>query len=168
MNKIVLFLLCVITISTHGQNLQDHYVAKKQTDGTLYFIFPFTLFEQAGQHEGLTMDITYKSGNDSATINFTYYQKKTACADSVLFSNSLDSVSARTEKIYIEVRKMPVWEHRYSLKLPFQKLNTLFSTNTPTTVTLYSQGEELIYTPKKAIWTKHTKIISTILDMIQL
>lgn len=150
--------------SVSAQNIRDHYVTNVQSDGTLYFIFPMALFEQAGNGE-LIMDITYKTKKDSATVNFTYRQKALVEADSVSFNGPAGSLNGVPLKLYVEATKIPEWEHRYSLKLPFARLSALFTAEAPFRVQIYSKGKVLTYNPKRAGWTKQAKIVHTILSM---
>lgn len=163
MNKI-LVLLCFVASSAFGQNIRDYYVTNAQADGMLYFIYPLSLFEQAGNGD-LTLDITYKTKKDSATVNFSYYQKEIIAADSVSFDGTAGQVNGIPQKLFIETKKLPEWEHRYSLKLPFKQLAMLFAAESPFRIQVYSQGKVMTYHPKRVGWTKNTRIIHTILDM---
>lgn len=166
MNKtlLLLLLLCLIAFHIVAQNLQEYYVSKIQSDGTLYFIFSLPLFEQQGS-EDLKMDITYKTGTDSATLNFTYSQKAMMPADSVSFLYASNRLTTTANKFYIETHKMPIWEHRYSVKLPFKQLSKLFEAGEPVQMVIHSQKQKLVYTSRKASWKKHSKIINAILYM---
>ncbi|MEG0795307.1 MAG: hypothetical protein RR397_02180 [Odoribacter sp.] len=166
MNKL-LILLCLVTFSASGQNIRDYYVTNNQLDGTLFFIFPLSLFEERGNGD-LTIDITYKTKRDSATVNFTYYQTSMTVADSVSFDGNTERLSGIPQKLYIEAQKLPHWEHRYSLKVPFKQLSAIFAKETPFRIHIYSQGKLLTYNPKRTGWSKHIKIIHTILEMTQM
>lgn len=165
-----LVLLCFTVLSffaASGQNIRDYYVANVQLGGTLYFIFPMALFEQAENGE-LTMDITYKTKKDSATVNFTYYQKAAEEADSVSFSGPAGKLSGVPQKLYIEAKKASEWEHRYSLKLPFGQLSAFFAGEAPFRIQIYSKGKILTYNPKRVGWAKQIKIVNTILSMAKM
>lgn len=165
-----LVLLCFMILpffAASGQNIRDYYVTNVQSDGTLYFIFPMALFEQPGNGE-LIMDITYKTKMDSATVNFTYNQKMVAEADSVSFNGPVERFCGVPQKLYIEAKKLPHWEHRYSLKLPFGQLSALFAAEAPFRIQIYSKGKILTYNPKRVGWTKQVKIVHTILSMAKM
>ncbi|MEG1544754.1 MAG: hypothetical protein RR382_09565 [Tannerellaceae bacterium] len=166
MNKLII-LFCFVSFSVFGQNVSKYYVANHQSDGILYFIYPLSLFEERGNGD-LTIDITYKTKSDSATVNFTYCQKGMTVADSVSFNGTSGLViSGIPQNLYLEAKKLPNWEHRYSLTVPFKQLSSLFASKSSFNICIYSQGKQLIYSPKRG-WEKHANIIHTILDMAQL
>lgn len=160
-------LLLGISGPAAAQKIKGHYVSRVQEDGTIYHIFPKTLFSdrQAGD---LTCDITYKTSQDGrATVNFTYYAGRVKPADSVCFRTGTVAVSGPVEKIYIEPDKKQ-WAHRYTLLVDADKLVRLFDCEATPTALLYLAGGEVVtYPVQRSPWRDHAPVVSKIFEMIR-
>lgn len=161
-----LVLLLGISGPAAAQKIKGQYVSKVQEDGTIYHIFPKTLFcdRQAGE---LKCDVTYKTRQDGkATVNFTYYAEQATPADSVCFRTAAVTVSGPVEKIYIEPSKKQ-WAHRYVLYSDADALARFFDVEATPEATLYfSGGGSVTYPVQRSAWRDYAPVVSKIFEMI--
>lgn len=168
-NRLLLaIVMCIAVVgSVIGQNIKGHYVSKTEEDGTIYHIFPCTLFE-AAQIGGLTFDITYKShGDGKATINFTCEMDGTQVVDSVHFVSGQTQMKGTVKKIYISPQKNR-WTHRYSFTTDVKALYSFFNVSEAAQVVIYGQGEAYTYKVKPAAWKSKAPVMNKIFETVRI
>ena len=151
-------------LSLSGQNIKNYYVSRQQENGTIYHIFPLTLFSEK-QSGDLTMDITHLDHSDTTTVNFTYYHKTAAPADSLTLVAGDWKKSYPIGKIYIEPDKKN-WVHRYSLLLPQRDLETFFGPDQSPQIILPLPSGRTIYSVNRSDWNKHAPAVRSIFAVI--
>lgn len=158
--------LLFIAITINGQNISKYYNSSLQGNGTLYFIFPQNGFNNNKINGKLTYDITYLTTNDSAILNFSYYEKLDRTIDSVAFISGNQRFSSSAKKIFIETKKNK-WHYRYSTSLLFKELNVFFSATDDAKIILYTQQGTVELNIKTKIWKKQTSVTKKILTLIK-
>lgn len=167
-NRLLPVALCAvgIVVSAPAQNIRGHYVSKAETDGVIYHTFPCTLFEHPGAGD-LTFDITYKERRDGmATINFTYEMERATPADSIRFAAGRTVMGGPTEKIYLEPGRKR-WKHRYTFRVPVERLETFFDEAAVPSVALYAGGRTYVYSVKRSAWRSYAPVGYRIFEMIR-
>ncbi len=161
-------LLCA-TLLPHGSPAQDirgRYVAKQDTAGTIYHTFPCTLFEQADGTD-LTFDITYRDHGDGlAVVNFTYCAAAPFAIDSVRFESGGVLLHGAAERLYIEPERKH-WKHRYSLRVPVERLCPFFDAQAEPRVTLHAGSKQRDYRVKRSAWRSYAPIGCRIFEMVR-
>lgn len=164
---IALLLLCLSAFQSQGQKLKEYYTARPQINGILYHIFPVSLFTNKANGD-LTFDITYQQYQDSAILNFTYYNSQPTPIDSICLVTPLQKVSHPTTKLFIEAENNKKWKHRYSAKIPITFLYTFFRQETNPEIKLYPAEKSVVYILHKSEWKQKSASLNTILQTIQL
>lgn len=167
-NFIVLLVIFLLMSTSSGiaQNISKHYTSSMQDEGVLYFIFSKSGFKNNKMKSKLNYDITYFSANDSATLNFSYFDKSIRTIDSLLFTGSNKTSFLKAKKIFIET-KHKKWHHRYSLSVAFKDLDTLFSQAEKPVIILYTQQGIVELTIKAKTWKKHSSVLKKTFVLIK-
>lgn len=159
-------LFCIGVCAAPAQNIRKHYVAKAETDGTIYHTLPATLFEhpEAGD---LTYDITYKTGGTGrATICFTCSLAQPVPADSVRFVAGRTVLAGPVGKIYLLPEKRR-WKHRYAFETDASLLCGFFDERTEPRVELYVGERPCVFRAKRSAWRHYAPIGYRIFEMIR-
>ncbi|MGB4204345.1 MAG: hypothetical protein WBJ84_01865 [Bacteroidales bacterium] len=161
-----LALLTLLTENINAQNISKHYISTQLEQGMLYFILPDKQFKNNITDSKLIYDITYKTINDSVTLNFSYYDMAQINIDSIVFAIEGHKFRSPANKLFIATKKQK-WHYRYSANFLFEDINTIFNSTTPPEITLTSvQGKrELKTSPGK--WKKHSAIVKKIITLIR-
>ncbi|MGB9772388.1 MAG: hypothetical protein ACPLX7_10510 [Candidatus Kapaibacteriota bacterium] len=158
--------LLLLTGTINGQNISKYYTSSLQGNGTLYFIFPQSGFNNNKINSKLTYDITYLTTNDTATLNFSYYDKLDRTIDSVVFICGNQRFSSIAKKIFIETKKTK-WHYRYSTNLLFTELNVFFNSADNPKIILYTQQGTVELNIKAKTWKKYSSVTKKILTLIK-
>lgn len=158
--------LLLLTSTINGQNISKYYTSSLQGNGTLYFIFPQSGFNNNKINGKLTYDITYLTTNDTATLNFSYYDKLDRTIDSVVFISGNQTFSSSAKKIFIETKKTK-WHYRYSSKILFTDINVFFSQADNPNIILYTQQGTVELNIKTKTWKKQSSVTKKILTLIK-
>jgi len=155
----------ILTLNVSGQNISNKYSSSYQNNGMLYFIFPQNGFKNNKLGSKLNYDITYLTTKDTATLNFSYYEKSNRKIDSIGFFNERTKINSRIKKIYIETKKQK-WHYRYSTQISFIDLNKFFTTTDNAKIIVYTKQENIILSIKSSSWNKQASTIKKILTLI--
>lgn len=160
-----LFSFFLLNSILQAQSLKRHVVTKIQEEGTLYFINPLIDFK--GDKSVMSYDITYLTGHDSATFNFTYFTKNLHQIDSILLAGDNASYKIPVTKLFVDNRKNK-WEHRYSARLPMENLQEFFTNEKQGSVFLLNaKSDEKQYSQSKGKWKRQKELLTKIFDLIQ-
>jgi hypothetical protein len=166
MRHLFFVLLLFLTSTINGQNISKYYNSSLQENGTLYFIFPQSGFHNNKINGKLTYDITYLTTNDSAILNFSYYDKLDRTIDSVAFISPSQRFSSSAKKIFIETKKTK-WHYRYSTNILFTDLNVFFNQADNAKIILYTQQGTVELNIKTKTWRKQSSVTKKILTLIK-
>ena len=158
--------LLLLTSNINGQNIAKYYTSSLQGNGTLYFIFPQSGFNNNKINSKLTYDITYLTTNESAILNFSYYDKLDRTIDSVAFISGNQRFSSSAKKIFIETKKTK-WHYRYSTNFLFTELNGFFNQADNAKIILYTQQGPVELNIKTKTWKKQSSVTNKILTLIK-
>ncbi|NCB07157.1 MAG: hypothetical protein EOM73_03220 [Bacteroidia bacterium] len=163
---LLIFSLMLLTSTINGQNISKYYTSSLQGNGVLYFISPQIEFSNNIINAKFIYDITYLTTNDTATINFSYYDKNEKTIDSVVFVSDNQRYSARVKKLFIETKKLK-WHYRYSFNFSFTDLNIFFNQTDNPKIILYTQQGAVELSVKTKTWKKKSVLIKKILTLIK-
>lgn len=158
--------LLFLTGTINGQNISKFYNSSLQGNGTLYFIFPQSGFHNNKIKSKLTYDITYLTSSDSATLNFSYFDKLDRTIDSVTFISNSQKFSSSIKKIFIETKKTK-WHYRYSTNILFTDLNIFFNQADNAKIILHTQQGMVELSIKTKTWKKQSSVTKRILTLIK-
>ncbi|HLU51121.1 MAG TPA: hypothetical protein VKZ42_03085 [Flavobacteriaceae bacterium] len=158
--------LLLLVSSINGQNISKYYTSSLQEKGTLYFILPQMGFENSNNKNKLIYDITYRTKNDTVTLNFSYFDKLDITLDSIALVNVNQELSSSLEKLYIETKKSK-WHYRYSSQFLFADINTFFNQPGPPKIILYNRQGTVELNIKTKTWKKQSSLIKKILALIK-
>lgn len=159
----VILTFLALSIQANAQNLTKYYVSSLQQQGILYFIFPQKNFKTPSK-EDFIYDITYLNSSDSATINFSYYDKESVILDSIVLKSSNIEYRSKVKRIFIDKEKGN-WHYRYTFKVPFTKLLTFYKTPDPSLNIVTDKGTRSL--PVSEQWKKNVKPTVQIFHIIQ-
>jgi hypothetical protein len=165
--RLIVPIYLTFTLNVNGQNISKNYSSSIQNNGMLYFVFPQKGFENNKYRGKLTYDITYLTSKDTATLNFSYFEKSKRDIDSISFSNEAIKFSGSVKKIFIETNKLN-WHYRYSTKVSFTDLNSFFIPNSNPKITIYSKQGDILLSTKQSDWIKKASKTKKILTLISL
>ena len=162
------FFLCLLLTSgvSSAQNLSKYYVSSTQPDGILYFIKPQTNFNNPEIKTDFTFDVTYLNTNDSATVNFTYFDKKNIYPESITIAYGDWKYQTTLKRIYVDVDK-DRWRYRYTLQIPFDQLVIFYRANAPVITITTNTPRTITIKPVKQ-WEKNADINHKIMQIIQI
>ena len=161
-----LFLLLGVT-GLHAQNPKKYYTSIIQENGILYFVKPE--FSMGNRDHELFFDLTYLSGNDTLTMNFSYISKQLSPISQIsLISEDSRRTDATPDKIFVDSKKS-TWTHRYSVKFSFDEMvSWLSEKDLPALELKLSDGMEYIkLSAKKKQWNKNRDILMKIFSIIK-
>lgn len=167
LRNIIIIPLIFLCVSVTAQRIKGYYVSKNNDKGVTYYLFPQRLFEN-DKHGNLEYDITVLTGADSTvTLNFTYLSDRAQKIDSVRIKSSVMDYCRPVKRIYIEPSKSEKWVHRYSLATNLSSIQKVYSQDTYPTITIYSEGEAVVFNTLSRKWDRYRPIGARILDMIK-
>lgn len=148
-----------------AQDLDKYYTQRVQEGGDIYFVFPNEDFKNPANHTAFLFDITIREDSDSAIINFTYYSKDPASADSLIIISETKRTGSPANKIYVDFVKKK-WEQRYSAKVSFAALQNMVSPEMPFQFEVKSKGLSFEFQTKSAKWQKYADALNKIFYII--
>jgi len=149
-----------------AQGLDKYYTRKVQENGDIFFVFPNDDFNNKTNRTAFLFDITYRQGNDSATINFTYYTPEPDPANSLIVKSSATRCVLPTEKIYIDFAKKS-WIQRYAAKISFGELRTLFKPDSPIAFKVVAAHQTYHCMTKDKKWHNYAEAVTRIIYIIE-
>lgn len=158
--------LLLLNISVVGQNISKYYTSSIQQNGTLFFIFPQSGFENSKIKAKLTYDITYLTKNDSAVLIFSFFDKTLREIDSIVFISVNKKYTSAVKKIFVEPKKQK-WHFRYNSKFQFNELDEIFNSVSKPRIILYTKQGEVELDIKAKKWKKHSSITNKIFTLIK-
>nr|NQU90668.1 hypothetical protein [Bacteroidota bacterium] len=163
---LILILLGTWSMQLNAQKLDKYYMQHVQEGGDLFFIHPFNAYSNTNDKSSLEFDITYLSGKDSATLNFTYFAKDPKPASIISFHTDDYMLTDSTTKIYIDFNKKK-WGHRFSATFGFNELKIIFNHNQAPTISIETDIDIMSYSVNSKKWLKYSDAIQKILYIIE-
>ena len=162
----LIFLVC--SQSAEAQKLKKYYTSSIESKGAIYYIFPLKGFKNPSSGGYFVYDITYLTGHDSATVNFSYFDKNALVLDGICFTNNDRACTLQPlKKIFIESKKSK-WHYRFTTKMAFADLKNFYVANHTAKISLHSNKGQLDLKEKKRTWKKQAGAITRILELISL
>ena len=161
-------MLCVFVFSMNLSSAQDpskYYVSASHLDGILYFVLPQTNFINPNNKKDFVMDVTYLNSNDSAVVNFTYFDKEIMNFKDICIVYGSWQYQTSVSRIFVDADKKQ-WRYRYTFKIPFNQLVIFYNSKDPViTITTDSLHIIKIHTVKR--WEKNNAVNKRIIQIIQ-
>ncbi len=164
---LVTIILVFYSSSALSQNLEKHYISFKQDQGTLFFIRPQKGFKNAAEKSHLTYDITCKTGSDSSTLNFSYFDKTPRVLDSLCLLIGSKNISSTLIKLFVETKKN-VWHYRYSSRFLNRDLEDFFDSTHEAKIIIIDKKNRIQLSCTNKRWKKISAINRKIFQLIQL
>ncbi|MCC8155349.1 MAG: hypothetical protein LIP01_14910 [Tannerellaceae bacterium] len=170
MRHFLLYLLfLLISIGGYAQKIHRNYSFYPQESGNVYFIHPQKGYISPDKNavKGLEYDITYISGKDSATINFTYFTNQVLQARTIRLQKQTGDVlyEAPLVSLFVQPRKN-YWQQRMQFLIPYALLSELYKQSEPFLITL-SGGREIRYEIKPGSWKKQAELINKVFEVVE-
>lgn len=162
----LIFLMC--SQSVKAQKLKKYYTSSIESKGAIYYIFPLKGFKNTASNSSFVYDITYLTGHDSATVNFSYFDKNALVLDSICFTNDVKAcVMQSVKKIFIESKKSKL-HYRFTTKMAFADLKNFYLADHAAKISLHSNKGQIDLREKNRTWKKQAGAIRRILELISL
>lgn len=166
MKKSIALLVCLLSIGmTHAEKLSDRYTVRPVQDGLLYFIKPYEIPSQERKIDAASMDITYLVTWDSVTLNMSIYLPEVIGADSIVFTSEQSMTLTKFETFFIDSEKKK-FVHRYSCRIPYTYIRSLYNNEKPYRMTIYSKGQSFAYGFPAKSWDKERKTMGQLFMLI--
>lgn len=150
----------------YADKLADRYTVRPVQDGLLYFIKPYELPSLQRKIDAALIDVTYLVTWDSVTLNMSIVLPEVIGADSIVFTSDQSMTFAQFETFFIDSNKKNQFVHRYSCKVPYLYIKTLYNNEKPYRMTIYSKGRSFSYGFASRSWDKERKMMSQIFMLI--
>ncbi len=161
-------LIVLFSFPVHGQKISNYYVSSIQGNDNLYFIKPQGGWENKTHNSSLEYDITYLSSNDSAVLNFSYFDPENLDIRNLVLKTGNDSVVGITKTIFIDSAKSK-WKYRLTTTFLLTDLKKFFSdSGQPVFIIISGEKQIVQLTIRRKIWVNQRQIVSRILEMISL
>src|SRR5687768_2222624 len=86
-----------------SQNLTNKYISSGKGKNTLYHIFKQKKFYNRRDKSVLLYEINYLTGQDSALVNFSFYDRRGRFLDSISFVAPNKTITRNVKQIRVEV-----------------------------------------------------------------
>lgn len=156
----------VLANTINGQNISKYYNSSLQANGSIFFIFPQSGFNNSKINSKFVYDITYLTANDSAILNFSYFDKIDRTIDSLAFVTGSQEFKSVVKKIFIETKRQK-WHYRYSTNILFTDLDRFFNTADNAKIILYTKQGKVELSIKDKNWKKQSSVTKKILSLIK-
>src|SRR5690606_26160583 len=114
-------------------------------------IVPQSGFAAIGSGTRFFYDITYKTSEDTAVVNFSYFDSKDLTIDSIAIGGT-PVIAAPATRLFVEPDGKN-WHYRYSVRLPYSTLRNVFlASHTPPEITLLTSTGKAVHRIKKGAW----------------
>ncbi|MDH6358421.1 hypothetical protein [Parabacteroides sp. PF5-9] len=163
------FILC-LAFNGWAQKVNRDYSFYPQENGNVYFIHPQKGYksDQKEATKGLTYDITYLSGRDSASYTFTYYLQDVLQINAViLLDHNGKEVYKGEPEIYYVQPKRNYWQHRAKVEIPYDLLEQIYQEESPYNLILQGNNKTVRYTLNPKKWAKQSTLISRIFQVVK-
>ena len=87
-------------------------------------------------------------------------------ADSIVFTGEQSMTFTQFETFFIDTNKKNQFVHRYSCKVPYLYIKTLYNNEKPYRMTIYSKGQSFAYGFSTKSWDKERKPMGQIFMLI--
>ncbi len=158
------FVFLFLGSNIFSQKISKYYTSLSSEDGTLFFVTPKQKF--ANRKQTFVYDLTYKTGGDTVTLNFTFLDKKVMKLDSLVLLTENQRLSSKTTKLFIDYKNSKKCSHRYSSKFLFSELQLFYKSKKTPLIYVWSSGKANKLSIKKCKWRKKSKIASMIFELI--
>jgi len=165
--RLIALIFFISTINVYSQNISKRYITTLQGNGVLCFVFPQSGFKNNKMKSEFVYDITYLTTNDTATINFSYWDKSNLTFDSITIYNANKKYSSVVKKIFVESKKQR-WHYRYSSMFLFTDLISFFDQSDTPNIILYTKQGAIELNIKARTWKKQSFMTDKILTLIKL
>ncbi len=162
-----LFILMVFTLSASAQKLSNYYMSSNLENGRIYFIKPFEKFKNINTKQIFVYDVSFLEGQDSVTMNFSYYTDHAAEADSLGFIIEDSGKAYQVKKLFIEKDKKN-WHQRYTATIPLTEIQRFYKSEAIPGIVVFANKKKLAYSIKSRKWKKYADIMQQILQVIKL
>lgn len=165
---LLLFFLFSFQIpATQAQNITNYYASTLQDNGELYYIYPIDGFKEIDGRGKLTFDITYLTSNDTAIVNISVYSSYEQKLKAIIARLDSIALKAPLRQLMIEPNKRD-WHYRYTFKLHFNDIKTIFTSPTPPVFHITGTSREIAMKMNNRKWKKQSAIVRKILQLIEL
>jgi len=163
--RMILLIFVLAPGKTAAQNLTKYYVALYQSDGVLYFVLPQTNFNNPQTKNDFIMDVTCHNSKDSATVNFTYYDRENFNPETIAITYNDWKYHAPVKRIYTDMEK-GLWRYRYTFNIPFEQLSLFYKAKSPD-ITITTDLSRSIPVKTTKQWEKNADVNNKIIQIIQ-
>lgn len=165
---LILFSLYLVPCTAKAQSIENRYQSHLNADGVTYFIRP----KHIGHHEninGFNYDITYHTSKDSVILNFSIMTKKPVKVDGLVLScGEKKYVGSGVSALYVDIFG-DKYEIRTTSRFSLKDVWEVYSQKEALCFGIhFDNGEEGSATYSLSKWKKDSKMISRILDLINL
>jgi len=161
----VIFLLLLSTCKSDAQNIAKRFIRVLQPDGNLYFVLPQTNFRSQNARENFIMDIAFLDSKDSATVNFTFFDRDLLIPKTITMVYDNWQYQTSVKQIYAEPERRR-WQYRYTFDIPFEQL-ILFNRASKPVITISTDSSPSISFHTVRRWKKNQEINMMIIRIIQ-
>lgn len=166
--RFLLLTACVLAFSVvWADKLSNHYVMQYREDSKLFFFMPINIPCEQKSVPHANMDVTYFTNQDTATVNMTIRFSSIISAQKIAFvSGENEFAITEFETFYVE-REKKNWEHRYSCRVPYEQVRTMFLSQSSFELIVESPEVILKYRMNAQGWKKHV-FLAQIVYMIEM
>jgi hypothetical protein len=159
-----MFVLLIFSISCSAQKISNRFSSILQDNGTFYFIYKQGNF-QGKQKVSLHFDISYLTSRDSATFNFSYFDKDITSIDSLILISPNKRLAVYAKKLFVEPYGKK-WQHRFTTSPVFNDLQGFFVANPNPTMLLHTKNGYKTLHIKRRRWNKISSRTERIITLI--
>lgn len=154
----------VVSISCSAQKISNRFSSILQDNGTFYFIYKQGTF-YGKKKTSLHFDISYLSSRDSATFNFSYFDKEITSIDSLILIAATKRVAVPAKKLFVEPYGKKL-QHRFTTSALFNDLVPFFSENSNPLIILHTKNGYKSLKISSGRWKKISSRTKKIMDLI--
>lgn len=162
---LILFFTLAVQLPATAQKLDKYYTRHTQEGGDLFFIYANEDFSSDLNKTDFLFDVTYRQGNDSLTINYTYYGKEADPALKINIETADRKIEADASKLFIDFEKK-MWVHRYSSVIAFKDFADMISSKVPPEISINTKNGQINFSGSSRKWEKYNEAVSKILYII--
>lgn len=160
MKKILILLICLVSISVSAQSLKGFYVQAAHESGQIFFVFPQKMKVSETnikvKASKLLYDYTHLTSENEVSMLSTVTINQPSSFDAVCINYS-DGVTEKydLEKIYVKP-KSSKWQYRVRATIPLEKIKKIYSSDQPFSLTyLSADGKmQITYKDSQSRWNK--------------
>ncbi|MCO5247716.1 MAG: hypothetical protein M9887_02035 [Chitinophagales bacterium] len=165
--SILLLMLFMLSYSLYAKKIQSYYTTLVQEDGTLYHIYSLYEYPAHNKKAVLNFDLTYKTSQDSVTINYSIVDKAPILAKSISLETSKEKIELLTNRLFIEKKKSR-WISRYTSIVGKNQIVNIINDSEPLNIIVEQENQKLKFEINGKKWSKQRKITQQIFSIISL